>query len=450
MIPQLALRTQTAVSPQMVLASRLLELPVSELEIVLQGEVTNNPALELDVVDDPIWPREALSPLARWKDSDGASGEDYRGEGDARVWHASAREQLVAQARLFLTAEDVAVATHIIHSLDVHGFLRDANEALASELGASAAQIERVVSVLHELEPPGIGARDIRECFLLQCAALDADGVDCDLVRRILHEAWADFLAQRWPRVAATLGVHPSTVETARSFMCRNLYPYPLLLVDDPTPDTAIFRHADVIVRPNPDKAAAAQCLYIIEVPAAERYHLTVRRDFQQLLATNTGTSNSLPPEQQVWVGQSVAHAQSIISAVNQRWATLRRVATYVVGQQADYFTFGPGHLKPLPRVAVAQALDMHESTVSRAVRDKIMQHPNGRLFAMSDLFDGSRSVKEALRCVLEQAESPLSDRELALRLQAQGWTLARRTVAKYREELGMLPRNRRQTIRKR
>ena len=434
----------------MVLASHLLELPVSELEIVLQREVANNPALELDVVDEPTWPHETLALPASWKDSDGSSNEDYRGEADSRAWHASAREQLVAQARLLVTIEDLAIATHIIHSLDAHGFLREANETLASELGVTAAQIERVVCALHELEPPGIGARDMRECFLLQCDALAAEGMNCDLVRRILHEAWDDFLTQRWPRVAATLGVHVRTVEAARSFMCRNLYPYPLSLVDDPTPDTAIFRHADVIVRPNPDSATGIKRQYVIDVPAAERYHLSVRRDFEQMLATNTGNGTALPPEQQVWVGQSIVHAQSIISAVNQRWATLIRIAAYVVGQQADFFTFGPSHLKPLPRVAVAEALDMHESTVSRAVRDKIMQHPNGRLFAMSDLFDGSRSVKEALRCVLEQAERPLSDRELALRLQAQGWTLARRTVAKYREELGIQPRNRRQTIRTR
>jgi RNA polymerase sigma-54 factor len=450
MIPQLALRTQTVVTPQMVLASHLLELPVSELEIVLQREVANNPALELDVADEPTWPHETLAPLKSWKDSDGSSSEDFRGEADSRAWHASAREQLVAQARLLVTAEDLAIATHIIHSLDAHGFLREANETLASELDVTAAQIERVVCVLHELEPPGIGARDIRECFLLQCAALAAEGVNCDLVCRILYEAWDDFLAQRWPRVAAALGVHPSAMEAARRFMCRNLYPYPLLLVDEPTTDTAIFRHADVIVRPNPDKATAAQCQYVIDVPAAERYHLSIRRDFQQMLAMNPGSGTGLPIEHQVWLGQSIAHAQSIISAVNQRWATLRRIAAYVVDQQADFFTFGPGHLKPLPRVAVAQALDMHESTVSRAVRDKIMQHPNGRLFAMSDLFDGSRSVKEALRCVIEQADSPLSDRELALRLQAQGWTLARRTVAKYREQLGIQPRNRPQTIRTR
>ena len=450
MIPQLAFKTQTIATPQMVLASHLLELPVSELEDVLQREAANNPALELDVIHDPTWQLGTLSPLERWKDSASSSNEDRTDDIDSGVWHASAREQLVAQARLLVAADDLDVATYLIHSLDVHGFLRTTNEELASELGVNTRQIERVIGVLHELEPPGIGARDIRECFLLQCAALDTEGVNCDLICRILNETWDDFLAQRWPRVAATLGIHPSTVEAARNFIRGNLYPYPLLLIDEPTADTAIYRQADIIVRPDPDKATAEQCRYLIEVPAAERYRLTIHRDFQQVLTMHSVDGGALPTGQQAWVSQSVASAQSFINAVNQRWATLRRIATYLVGQQVDFFTFGPAHLKPLTRVATAQALDIHESTVSRAVRDKILQLPNGRLLAMSDLFDGSRSVKEALRRVLEQADSPLSDRELALRLQAQGWTLARRTVAKYREELGVMPRNHRQGVRKR
>ena len=448
MMPKLALRTQTIATPQMVLASHLLELSATELEAALQREAANNPALTLDVTDDPTWQQESLPTAARSQYSAGSSSEDYTGDFDVSVWQASAREQLVAQARLLVAADDLDITTYLIQSLDAHGYLRTTNEALANELGVSLQQIERVVSVLHELEPPGIGARDMRECFLLQCAALSTDGTDCDLICRILHEAWDDFIAQRWPRVARILGVSLSTVEAARNFMRRNLYPYPLFLIEEPITDTAIFRQADIIVRRNPNRAPDEQCQYLIELPAAERYQLAIDCDFQQVLTADATGGEALPVGQQAWVSQSIAQAQSFISAVNQRWATLRGIAAYLVVQQADFFTFGPTHLKPLTRVAVAQALGIHESTVSRAVRDKILQLPNRRLIALSDLFDGSRSVKEALRDVLEQSENPLSDQALLLCLQAQGWTLARRTVAKYREELGIPPRNRRQVAR--
>jgi RNA polymerase sigma-54 factor len=143
-------------------------------------------------------------------------------------------------------------------------------------------------------------------------------------------------------------------------------------------------------------------------------------------------------PDGRQWICQAIERARMFMAALEHRWGTLRRIGEFLVCYQADFFARGPRYLKPLTRAEVARQLGVHESTISRAVSDKIVQLPNGRLVEMSDLFDRSLAAKEAIRELLASADGPLSDGEIATKLQEASFHLARRTVAKYRSQLHM------------
>jgi RNA polymerase sigma-54 factor len=174
----------------------------------------------------------------------------------------------------------------------------------------------------------------------------------------------------------------------------------------------------------------------MLEIPDAEQYELRVCAPFADALRSNGNGRSALLPAERAWIKFYVDRAHLFIRALQQRWVTLRRIGEYLLAYQGEFLEHGPRLLKPLTRTRVAGALDFHESTVSRAVQDKIAQLPDGRLIPLRDFFDDSLAVKEAMRQVLANAHRPLSDREITECLRAEGICLARRTVTKYRAQL--------------
>jgi RNA polymerase sigma-54 factor len=218
-------------------------------------------------------------------------------------------------------------------------------------------------------------------------------------------------------------------------------------MVPDASEDENVLAYPDLVIRP-----AGGVGQFSVQVPAAQARELTINPAFQAAIHGSKSTDSELEPHEQEWVAQSVERARMFIDALEQRWNTLRRIGEFLVEYQSDFFQRGPRYLLPLTRAEVAQRLGLHESTVSRAVSDKVIQLPNGRLVELSDLFDGTLAAKEAIR-ELVTGDEPLSDREIALRLRNQSFDLSRRTIAKYREQLGLPTqghRKRVQDIRKR
>src|SRR6266511_5094477 len=155
-----------------------------------------------------------------------------------------------------------------------------------------------------------------------------------------------------------------------------------------------------------------------------------------------TAPIGSSPPTERAWIQEAVGRARMFINALEQRCATLRQIGEFLVTYQVDFFTAGRRHLKPLTRADAAHALGLHPSTVSRAVSDKILQLPNGRMIQLCELFDASLAAKEAIRELLANNSSPISDNQIAEHLRAQSFDLSRRTVTQYREELGIPSRS--------
>jgi RNA polymerase sigma-54 factor len=425
---QLALKPQTRLTPQLVMASSLLRAINAEVEQIIQGELADNPALTL------VHQRHCSPSLPTSFPPDLPSAADRarlarRSSGDGSDGASELIDRLVDRP----SAPDQSIAIQLLQLLDRHGYLRMTPPAAAAELNVDPATVARLIGVLHELEPPGIGAYDLRDCFRIQCAHLAAAGVECSLVSRIVGEVWEDFVNRRWPRVARRLAVSCREVEEAWRFVRANLYPYPLSLLADEDATTTTLATADLIIQRQVERE---QVRYSIEIPAAAAYELRISTSFSEYLPLMPGGAARLSTAEQAWVQSYVERARLLITALEQRWATLRQIGQYLVEYQADFLERGPCYLKPLTRSRVAAALGCHESTVSRAVQDKFAQLPSGRLIALSDFFDHSLAAKAVLEQIFARAEQPLSDRLLAERLQAEGIHLARRTVAKYREQL--------------
>jgi RNA polymerase sigma-54 factor len=426
MATRFLLKAETRLSPSLVLGARLLHLPARELEEAIRRELEENPALEL--VNERGWdgPLSGGSLVA----TPGRSGGRPI-DGLQIAARASALESLESEVRIQASYPARDAALVLLERLDPRGFIEATPEELAAELGAPVKVIQLGLEVLHAIEPAGIGARDLHECLLIQCARLEADGVTQPLVRRILTDAWDDFYHQRWDMVAGRLGLTLDAMELARQFMARNFYPYPLELLETRPLGNQLLTWADLIISRELHDGSAS---YHVRIPAAENWELRVCDSF--LLSRSGAQPTLLPDAERSWIRVYVDRARLFSAALHQRWDTLRRVGEYLVRQQRDFLEAGPDRLRPLSRRQLARDLDLHESTVSRAVRDKTVRLPSGRMIPLSDFFEPSLAIKQTIEQLLASADGPMSDREIAADLRSKGLELARRTVAKYRSQL--------------
>lgn len=422
MYPIFSLRMQPSIGLQMIMAGHLLRASAEEIEQLLLCELAENPALE-------------LSPGRRSGTGDAALAFDTL---ESQAARQTAIEQLEAQAALLVDQADQDVLLNLLHLLDGHGYLREPAEKIARQLGVDPERVRRVIGLLHQLEPPGVGARDLRECLLIQCAHLQADGVECSLPKRLLEEAWDDLTGQRWTRAARKVGASTAEVEAASRFIARSLYPYPLRMLRSRQEPGDILSAPDLVVH---QLQTGSGPLYGLELPGEAAFRLRLSRAFKLSPVDKLALSS----EEREWISARIERARLFIASLEQRWITLRRIGEYLIAYQADFLTYGPRCLRPITRAAVAQQLGMHESTVSRAVSDKTVLLPNRRLIPLRDLFDASLPVKEALRKLLAESAAPLSDREIAECLKTEGLVVARRTIGKYREQLRIPNRHLRQ-----
>jgi RNA polymerase sigma-54 factor len=430
-------------SPQLVVTSKLLRASQSDLDHILAQEVAANPALEgkqeLPGTQIQAIPESYAESLRAtqfspsWRSAHRPSDAPNDDLIERLPAHPTPFEILASQVKLIAGGDQRSTALILLHCLDQRGYLNASPEKLAEELGISLPMIQAGILTLHELEPPGIGACDLQQCLLLQCqyiidseAPPDASCVD---TRLIIESAWEDFLHQRWARVKKKTGLSHAAIQATVGFMRKNLYPYPIALLGscaDPSGAGQVFHLPDIIFR---QVASSAKVAFRLEIPGEERYQLRVAERYSNWL----DNSATLSMTDRAWIRFQITRGCQVVHALEQRWDTLRRLGQYLIEHQADFLAHGPLYLQPLTRQQVAQALGVHESTICRAVLDKIAQLPDGRLVPLCNFFDSSLPVKEHILQVLAKESRPLNDREISERLCAMGMPIARRTVAKYR-----------------
>jgi RNA polymerase sigma-54 factor len=479
--PRLDLRQSQSLvmTPQLQQAIKLLALSNLEIEAFIAEEVEKNPLLEageseaepeagmggddgtggdvaepIDAVsgldgsgeDQPLdadyaaetFHHDSPADLAGGPGMDGAlglGGTTSGGDGfdlqETLVGATSLADHLTAQAGAVLSGGDLLIATHIIDALDEAGYLTIALLDVADRLRAPLGQVERVLGVVQTFDPTGIGARNLAECLALQ--ARDADRYDPCMAKLIAH---LDLLARgELPRLRRICGVD----EEDMADMIRELRAY------DPKPGLRFAPSEtqpvvpDIFVAPTPAGWA-------VELNNATLPRLIVNRSYYAELA-GTATDRS----SKAWLNDNLQSANWLMKALDQRARTIVKVATEIVKQQEAFFRRGVEHLRPLTLRTVAEAIGMHESTVSRVTSNKYLACPRG-LFELKYFFtsaiqsaDGgeaasAQAVKSHIaRLIAEEAPGAiLSDDSLVDLLNARGFDIARRTVAKYREALGL------------
>jgi RNA polymerase sigma-54 factor len=286
------------------------------------------------------------------------------------------------------------------------------------------------------VEPIGVGSRNVAESLLAQIAYLEELGeVDVPpIAAAIVRDHLSDLAARRFSQIAAALGTTSAEVLAAWEFVKVNLHPYPTAAFSAAVSgSTRTIVRPDVLIR-NTDGEL------LVEVVESRRFALRVDPTYARLSAGMRRSEATESDRQHV--REYVGRARFFIDNVNRRRATLQRIAECLVDRQRDYLQHGVQHLVPLTRAEVGTLIGMHESTVSRATAEKFVMLPTGEVVPFGHFFTASLGVKDQIRKMIEGEEPghPLSDQEIADRLGDEGVAIARRTVAKYRDELQLLP----------
>ncbi len=357
---------------------------------------------------------------------------------------ASLYEQLLDQWHLAEVPKEVAeVGEYLIGLIDADGYLRTPTPDLLAEMpdGTTPEQVDAAVDTLQQtLDPPGLAARDFRECLLLQIDAKEADDFDLDLSlqRELIEQHLKDIEANRYPKIAKATGREIDELKQA-VLSLRQFHPHPgrLLARDEVRTITP-----DAVIDFDEEQDAYTATLTHGRLPA-----LTISRDYQDLAKDKDADKKTRD-----FVNKNLSNARWLIDAINQRNSTLLRVIGVVVQAQRDFFDQGPQALRPLPMTTVADQLGVHVATVSRAVSEKYLQTPRGILplrmfFSGGTESEGGESmawgaVQAKLKGVIDNEDKtkPMTDDELVTAMKGQGIDIARRTVAKYRKVMNIAP----------
>ncbi len=416
--------------PRMLQSIEVLQLPSLELEAYLHHAIQENVTLTLEVPG----PSQLEGPRPRrgsWEESE-SHGAWLENQPDSAP---GLEEAVLGQLPWGDIEQELEPWVRLVAgSLDAAGCLAVSDERLlemAGEagLGEDAGALGRAIAVVQAVEPRGIGGRDLVETLLLQ---LSPDDPDYGELCRLLEEFLEDVAKNKLPAVARSMGLE---IDELNRLLGR-------LRELDPSPGRRLGGESQPPIRPE-----------VLVRPKDEGYEILIDQSGLPALSIDEGVAQLARDREQAadvrrYLREKLEQARWVMDAVEQRRRTLQRIAVYVFNHQRPFLDEGPGHLSPLRMTAVAEELDLHVSTVSRAVSGKFAETPWGT-FPLRHFFQAAaggdegtarEDVREVVRRVFaeEDPRAPLSDDEVVEALGAQGVKLARRTVAKYRKELGI------------
>jgi len=305
----------------------------------------------------------------------------------------------------------------------------------------SMPEIEEMLGIIQKLDPPGVGARDLRECLLIQMREQVDQG---SLTFRLVQDAFPDLIAHRWNDLAKRFGVEPARVQAAADDLSRF----------DPKPGLKYSDRGDGYIIPDliVDKIDGRYHVFLNDTGTPR---LRLSRVYQEIARDR----KKMTAENREFIASKMNSANWMIQAIEQRRQTMLKVMNFIVDRQREFFEKGIEYLKPLTLREVAEVINMHESTVSRVTNEKYVQTPRGvlplKFFFSSALTTASgedasaRSIRAKLEKMVgeEDPSKPLTDQQIVHLFQEQGIQIARRTVAKYRDQLGILPARMRKRV---
>lgn len=355
---------------------------------------------------------------------------------DSLVAGTSLQEMLLEQVRESGLADEMRpIAEMLIGNIDDYGYLKATIEELTTSTGLPADKIQEVLKVIQSFEPAGVGARDLRECLMLQMERANQQNT---LEYRIVNEFMDALGKRRIPEIARGTGKEVDEVQEALERIAR-LEPRPGRAF---LPDNDQYILPEVFVHKSGDE-------FVVTTNNEHIPHLRISNTYKDLMAQGQNSA-----EVRNYIREKIRAGKFLIKSLHQRQQTILNIAKEIVQRQREFMEKGVAALKPLTMVQVAEVVGVHETTVSRAVSGKYMQTPQG-IFEMKYFFtagiqtasgDGlsNTSVKDMIADIFEKEDpsKPLSDQEVVRMLKEKGIVIARRTVAKYRTELNILPSN--------
>jgi len=459
LIPQLGLRQQLIVRPDLIQSLKLLMEPVLNLEQVLRQRLSDNPLLEeveqSESNEDVATTSVEETDRKGEKNLDRIDWQEFLGEDHEYNFKSNYRDfsintdndyyesVSIAEKSLFdhlmeqlgytkLTDEQKEIGSYIIGNIDESGFLRVSVEDMASELKIEPERVEEVLVYVKNFEPSGVGSQNLRECLLAQ---LDEQGLSGSLAWIIVDQHLDGLEKKSQMQLAKILGTTPERVQSAMDVI-RSL---------SPNPATGDFIKPAVHIVPDLiiDKIGEE---YIVFHNDKNLPTLRINQSYKNLIKRGNKSSDTTKQ----YIREKLEQARWLINAINQRRNTMLNVMNAVVEEQKEFFEHGESHLKPLTMEQIADIVGMNVATISRVASGKYVQTPLG-MFEIKYFFNTGvttesgddmpkRVVKTKIAEIIkdENPATPYSDQEIARLLDSQGIKLARRTVTKYREELSI------------
>ena len=334
-----------------------------------------------------------------------------------------------------LETDEREIAAMILTNLDEDGFLAVEMREICRFHHVAPSKVEQILQKIKRCDPLGVSARTVQEALLAQVEFLSKSSSVPEFVRRSISEHF-DLLSKRqYAELARKLNTNPQKIKEVAHFISENLNPYPARTnwgsfrqPNDNTPD--VFHQPDVLIYYLNNKPSNP---LVIEIITPSRGTLRLNPLFKKALKQKSGEN------QEEWK-KDIDKASLLIKCIQQRNNTMRQLMERLVAIQKSFIIHGETELEPLTRAQIAEELDVHESTISRAVANKTVQLPNKKIIPMSTFFDRSLAVRALMRNIIENEKHAMNDTEIRKRLERQGIQIARRTVAKYRAMEGILP----------
>ena len=472
------LKQELKINPRLYQAMDLLYMPLLDLQNHLKQELLNNPFLDMveadeeDDENDDGEIQEEQNPETEaekeekgeidWEEIllDGFDAGGRREEHEEREYYEPVTvdtrdlaDHLRDQVTLLdLNGRQMYMAEEFIGNINEDGYLACGLEKIVEGVNESIQKVleetdhedrelppytmsdaEEMLGVVQSLDPPGVGARDLRECLMLQ---LREAGLEHSVPYRLVRDCFDELIAHRWSEISKRFGISPTDVQKAADEIAK-LDPKPGLVYSDASDNYII---PDLIV----DKIDGK---YFVFLNDANLPRLKLSKAYQEIARDK----KKFDGENKEFISNKLNSANWMIQAIEQRRQTMLKVMNYIVERQREFFEKGVQYLKPLTLREVAEVISMHESTVSRVTNEKFVQTPRGvlplKFFFSSGLSTtagedvSARGIKAQIQKLVadEDPKHPLTDQAIVNILKETGVQIARRTVAKYRDQLGVL-----------
>lgn len=453
--PSLQLHLTPTADPNLIVTNTIISYSTLELEQAISRELDENPALELTEYGNcslcggplsgttctlcasllPSGPVAFHAEVPNFDAFPGIAGKYGEDELDAFSVLAAPRtlaDCLLEQLRLVLNEREQEVALYLVGNLDERGYVTASPAEIAQTLRVEESLVQLVLRELQELDPPGIGARTVKECLMLQLRWLRRQGVPIPVtVRAIVRDHLEALGHQRLEYIRRALGISRQEVKEAFLFIRAHLHPYPANHYYGQSNDlqsVPLFMKPSILI----SRRTTEPHSYDVEVAESYRHLVRINPLYQQLRQ-----HPAVSAREREHVVVLLDRASLFVRALQRRYHLLQQLATYLVAAQRDFLDHGSHHLHPLTQTYAAKELGVHPSTVSRAAAGKFAQLPSHALLPLQSFFAPETRAQDIIRQMILQETSPLSDEQLARRLRDErGILISRQMVANYRANL--------------